>query len=93
MDMLTHRYDVHISRYHGSALVGHTQEICGLPWSTNKQIFRQGLTATPYMYLNNHNTIKKWITPTNTTGRSIVKTRHTLAAHIAAVKAISKLMA
>lgn len=83
-----HHHDVRQPRHHVSSLVGHTQEVCGLTWNGNGTQLASG---------SNDNTVCVWdhqqhhnhASDANTSGPNIVKPKHTLTAHTAAVKALA----
>lgn len=78
-----HNHDVRVPRHHVASLVGHTQEVCGLTWSPNGQQLASG---------SNDNTVCIWdqYNPSSTgSSPAIVRPKHTLTAHTAAVKALA----
>jgi len=79
-----HHHDVRIPPHHVASLVSHTQEVCGYSWSPNGQQLASG---------SNDNTVYIWDrhapSAQSLSSAVIVKPKHTLTAHTAAVKAFA----
>lgn len=70
-----HSHDVRVADHHVATLVHHTQEICGLKWSSDGRFLASGA---------NDNVVNVW---DSSLGMDVVPL-HTFTEHLAAVKVI-----
>ena len=72
-----HHHDVRVSQHHVGTLAGHTQEVCGLEWSSDGRLLASG---------GNDNLLNVWSVNSTQSQEGGNEPLFTFSQHLAAVK-------